>query len=142
MIISAIKSKFRINTFISVIFILIILVLLILLASLGENLIFGSRNSSELFNENVSFGRMILDRTGIFTVKKDGKAIINVSSDIEDGEFYVALFNPEGNLVYEYEGLKGSDEEKIEIYEGDWTVKITGGDVVKGKYRVLIRKDE
>ena len=139
MAISIIRDKFKINTTTLALFIVTIF---ILSASMGYDLIFASRNSNELFHENVSFDRMMLNRTSIFTVKQDGKAIINVTSDIEEGGFYVTVFNPEGNVVYEYEGLKGSDEEIIEIYKGDWMIKITGGDVKNGKYRVLIQKDE
>ncbi|WIV10585.1 hypothetical protein [Proteiniborus sp. MB09-C3] len=117
-----------------------ILTLFILIIFICYDLIFASWNNNELFHENVSFDRMNLDRTSSFTVKQEGKAIVHVFSDIEEGGFHVALYNPEGYTVYEYEGLKGSDDKEIEIYKGDWTVKIIGGDVKKGKYKVLIQR--
>lgn len=139
MIASKLKGKLKIN---SPTLVLLILTLFILSASIGYDLIFASRNSNELFHENVSFDRMMLNRTSTFTVKQDEKAVINVISDIEEGAFNVTIFNPEGNAVYEYEGLKGSDEKEIEIYKGDWMIKIFGGDVKNGTYKVLIQKIE
>lgn len=139
MIASKRKGKIKIN---SSTLVLLILTLFILSASIGYDLIFASRNSNELFHENVSFDRMMLNRTSTFTVKQDEKAVINVISDIEEGAFNVTIFNPEGNAVYEYEGLKGSDEKEIEIYKGDWMIKIFGGDVKNGTYKVLIQKIE
>lgn len=133
------KSRFKIKTHTLV---LLFLALFIVLASIGYNLIFGSGNSTELYHENVSFYSMTLNRTSTFAVKEDGNVVIKVDSDIEEGAFNVTVFNPEGNLAYEYEGLKGSDEEKIKVYEGDWMVKIVGGDVKNGKYKVLIKRSK
>ena len=70
-------------------------------------------------------------------VKEDTVLRFKISGQVEKGNLRISLVSPENQVVYQKEGKRVSDIQRIPVTAGTWRFKVDAEDGERGSYYLL-----